>query len=76
MTALIFKHSSTIGIRETMYRRYVLKREEKIAETPYGKVRIKCSAGYGAERRKAEFEDLARISREKDLSLEEIKNMI
>ncbi len=76
MTALIFKHSSTIGIRETMYRRYVLKREEKIAETPYGKVRIKCSEGYGAERRKAEFEDLARISREKDLSLEEIKNMI
>ncbi len=76
MLNLIFKHSSTIGIRETLCRRYVLKRQEEILESPYGQVRVKCSKGYGVERRKAEFEDLARISRERDLSLEEVKKQL
>ena len=76
MLSLIFKYSSTIGVRETLCRRYVLKREEEILESPYGNVRVKCSKGFGVERRKAEFEDLARISRDKNLSLEDIKNQL
>lgn len=73
MLRLIFKHSSTIGVRETVCRRYVLKRGEEIVESQYGSVRVKCSKGWGVERRKAEFEDLARIARENDLSLSDIK---
>lgn len=76
MVKLIFRHTSTIGIRESLCRRYVLKRGTSLAETPYGNVRIKCSAGYGIERKKAEFDDLARICRENDLSMEELLKQI
>lgn len=72
MLRLVFKHTTTIGIRETLCRRYVMRRGEEIAETPYGKVRIKKSSGYGAERKKAEFEDLKRIAEAQDLSILEL----
>ena len=73
---LVFKHTTTIGIRETLSRRYVLKRREETAATPFGPVRRKLSEGYGVERRKAEFEDLARIARDRDLSLAEAGELL
>lgn len=76
MLRLIFKHTSTIGLRETICRRYVLKRREEIAATPYGPVRCKISEGFGVERRKTEFEDLARIAREESLSLKEAEELL
>lgn len=75
MVRLIFKHTSTIGIRETLCRRYVLRREEKTVETPYGPVRIKLSGGYGAEKKKAEFDDLAEIARREDIPLSRIREI-
>lgn len=76
MLRLIFRHTSTIGIRETICRRYVLKRREEISATPYGPVRCKISEGYGVERRKAEFDDLARIAREESMSLKEAEELL
>ena len=73
---LLFKHTSTIGIRETLCRRYVLKRKEEIITTPYGPVRRKISEGNGVERRKMEYDDLARIAREQDLSLCELEELL
>lgn len=75
MVSLIFKNTSTIGIRETLCRRYILKREQQIVTTPYGEVRVKVSEGYGVSRKKAEFDDLARISREEGIALDEIKEI-
>ena len=76
MVKLIFKHTTTIGIRETLCRRYVLKRSEKTINTQYGAVRIKCSEGYGIERKKAEYDDLARIARSNDLTLENVRDLV
>lgn len=76
LLGLIFRHTTTIGVRETMARRYVLRRREETLTTVYGPVRCKISEGFGVERRKAEFEDLARISREKDLSLQEAEALL
>ena len=73
---LLFKHTSTIGIRESLCRRYVLKRNEEIRSTPFGPIRQKVSEGYGVERRKYEYEDLARIARSKDLSLHELEELL
>ena len=73
---LLFRHTSTIGIRETLCRRYVLRRKEEIISTPYGPVRRKISEGYGVERRKMEYDDLARIAREQDLSLCELEELL
>lgn len=75
MVRLIFKHTTTLGIRETLCRRYVLKRREELVATPYGDVRVKLSQGYGAERRKPEFDDIARISRENDISISELRDI-
>lgn len=72
----IFKHTTTIGVRETKTQRYVLDRSMTTLETPYGPVRRKDSRGYGTARSKLEYEDLARIAREKDLSVADVIALI
>ena len=66
---LIFRHTTTLGVRENTLRRYTLNRREETIQTPYGPVRQKVATGYGVERKKYEYEDLARLAREHDLSL-------
>lgn len=74
--ALLFRYTSTIGVREALTRRYVLERRNESIDTPYGEVHRKVSSGYGVCRRKYEYEDLARIAREKGISLEDAKKKI
>ena len=73
MTEAIFKHTSTLGIRESVMERHVLARETVTAETEYGTVRRKNAQGYGVYRSKAEYDDLARIAKEKGISLREAR---
>ena len=60
----LFRHTSTIGARESTMRRHVLDREIETVQTPFGKVRVKISTGYGETKRKWEYDDIARIARE------------
>lgn len=76
MVSLIFKHTTTLGIRESISKRYTLTRTMKEHETPYGVVREKVSEGYGVVRGKLEYEDLAKIAREQGMSLEDAKKLI
>ena len=76
MTALLFRHTTTLGVREAAFRRYTLTRESKTVRTPDGDIRVKVSTGYGVTREKPEFEDLAKIARQTGKSLSEIKNSI
>ncbi len=55
----IFRHTTTIGLRETLAPRRVLARHEEDIETPIGIVRRKVSEGEGVCRIKAEHDDLA-----------------
>lgn len=73
---LIFKHTSTIGVREHISKRYVLNREIVEKETKYGKIKIKKSEGYGTKREKPEYNDLTRLAAENDTSIAEIKKEI
>ena len=68
----IFRHTTTLGIREQRLHRYVLDRRTEIVQTPYGPVRQKVATGYGVERAKYEYEDLARLARENGVSLGDI----
>jgi uncharacterized protein (TIGR00299 family) protein len=70
--SMMFKYISTIGIREVRKERYVLRRSVERVDTPYGKISRKDSFGYGVSRSKYEYEDLARIARENELSIDEI----
>ncbi len=68
----IFKHTTTLGVRETRSNRYYLEREVETLNTEFGQVRIKKAKGYGVERQKYEYEDLAAISRKTGLSIDEV----
>ncbi len=41
MVALLFRHTTTLGVREAVFRRYTLARESRTVPTPDGSVRIK-----------------------------------
>ena len=73
MIGLIFRYTTTIGIREVVSERYILDREETAFDTPYGPVRCKTASGYGVTKRKFEYEDLARIARERGISISEAR---
>ena len=73
---LIFKYTTTIGIREVKMQRYTLEREIKTTATGFGEVRQKYSYGYGAERVKIEYDDLTRIAKENNISLREARRLV
>lgn len=76
LAKLIFKHTTTIGIREKKINRMILSRKEVNIDTDIGKVRIKISEGYGTRKVKAEYEDLRKIAKEKGMSIDEVKRLI
>ncbi|WP_034452635.1 nickel pincer cofactor biosynthesis protein LarC [Butyrivibrio sp. AE2032] len=59
----IFRHTTTLGVRESMSNRYILSREVEKIDTPYGEMQVKRAFGYGTKREKLEYEDLAGIAR-------------
>ena len=60
----IFKHTTTLGVRVLECERYRLSREIK----EYEKVRVKRSSGFGAEKIKIEYDDIAKCADENNLS--------
>ena len=70
--ATIFKHTTTLGVRENISNRYFLDRKIETIKTEFGDVRIKLAEGYGVKRSKYEYEDLAAIARKTGLSIDEI----
>lgn len=72
----IFKYTSTIGIRESEKKRYILNRSIDEINTEFGVIHKKTSAGYGVVKSKWEYEDIARIAKEKQLSIREILSRI
>ncbi len=76
VVGLIFKYTTTIGIRQVETQRYVLDRKITTVETPCGTVRRKDADGYGVFRSKYEYDDLARIAQEKGLSIKDVRDLI
>lgn len=72
----LFRHTTTLGVRESVSRRYVLERSIQRLDTPWGPVRKKTAEGYGVSQFKYEYEDLARIAREQKISLEEARQLV
>ncbi len=72
----IFKHTTTLGIRENTFNRYTLERRMETVQTPYGPVRRKISSGYGVERSKPEYEDLAEIARKEGISIQQVQGIL
>ena len=62
MTELLFRYTTTLGVRACPMERAVLERSLEVLESPWGPVRRKTASGWGVERSKYEYEDLARIA--------------
>ena len=76
MVQLLFRHTTTLGIRESIQSRCTLERRTQTLSTPYGEIRRKTACGYGVQREKPEYEDLAAIAREQDLSLAQVRALL
>ena len=73
LVAAIFRHTTTLGIRETLCRRHVLARREETVTLPDGTAaRRKVSEGYGVRRAKLEYDDVASYARKADIPLREV----
>jgi len=73
---LLFRHTSTLGVRETECRRYTLQRTVQTVPTDFGPVRIKKASGFGVGKEKVEFEDASRVALERGLPLSEATEAI
>ena len=75
--AIIFRETTTLGIRERTQQRSILNREIQSVETDYGIVRLKIASwGEGEERQilnvQPEYEDCATLAKQHDLPWREI----
>lgn len=69
----MFRHTTTLGIRQKLCTRYTLRRTTETLQSPYGEIRRKLAEGYGVSRCKLEYEDLSRIAKEQNTDLFTLK---
>ncbi|HZO95273.1 MAG TPA: nickel pincer cofactor biosynthesis protein LarC [Candidatus Baltobacteraceae bacterium] len=68
--------TTTIGVRTRRERRIVLPRRSESIDTPYGAVRVKRAGTNGSTRTRAEYDDLVRIARERELPLAQVARVV
>ena len=77
MKDIIFMHSSSIGMREYLVKKDMLRREESTVETTYGPVRLKQSYYKGRlVRSKPEFEDCRLLAEKNGLRISDIEKAV
>ena len=73
LVELLFRETSSLGIRRRTLDRWVCDREIRSASTPWGPVRVKVKRWRGEILGTApEYEDCARIARENDVPLQQV----
>ena len=73
MAKLIFKHTTSIGVRFTKYRRFEMDRTFEDIDTKYGKVTKKILKYEDIEKESYEYEDLKKIATENNMSIEDVR---
>ena len=70
---ILFRETTTIGVREYPVQRYALQRAAATVETGYGAVRVKIVQGAGVERRwTPEYDDCRRAAEATGMPLQEV----
>ncbi|HZZ82137.1 MAG TPA: nickel pincer cofactor biosynthesis protein LarC [Gemmataceae bacterium] len=73
---ILFRETQTFGIRRRREERHKLRREIVTVETPWGPVRAKRGTGQGRTILTPEYEDCARIARERGVPLGEVYDAV
>ena len=76
MEKIIFKETTTIGIRKIKLDRTTLPREIIEVETKYGKARVKVCELEDETRYYPEYEDIAKLAKENDIAFMEIYEIV
>lgn len=76
IAGLIFRNTTTLGMRVYHCERMILERSEKILHTEFGDVRCKEASGYGVVRSKLEYDDVRRLAKSSGRSIREIRDII
>jgi len=76
MSNLMLRHTTTLGVRITQSRRIILERFQTAQETELGTIRIKHAIGENIEKTKPEYDDIAKIARENNLTFSEVLDRI
>lgn len=69
LTELIFSETTTLGIRRLPVQRHILERRTDTVQTPYGPIRVKIADIGDKQRITPEYDDCARIAREKQVPI-------
>jgi hypothetical protein len=73
LRAMLFRESSTLGVRVRREKRYVLPRHHEAVTTPWGEVRMKIAGENGTASQYApEYEDCRRIAAEYQVPLKHV----
>ena len=72
LAEIIFRETTTIGLRINQNERLKLHREIEEVETPFGRVRVKVSTLGDSSTLKPEYEDCKKIAKEKGIPLREV----
>jgi uncharacterized protein (TIGR00299 family) protein len=72
LTKLMLRHTTTLGVRRKTCARSCIQRSIETKETRFGPVQVKISKTSGIVRRKAEYEDIARIALEQGISIRDV----
>ena len=76
LESIIFRETTTIGIRRVKMQRTVLPREMETVSLPIGEIEVKkCILPDGSIRRYPEYETVVRLAGERDMSMQEIFNL-
>lgn len=76
VTALLLRHTSTLGVREHLCSRTTLDRRIKTIPSEWGDLHVKESFGLGIKKQKVEYEDAARVAKAESISLAEATALI
>lgn len=68
----ILRETTTNGVRSRYCKKYILSPSVRTVETEYGPMKVKEAQGFGLCRQKAEYEDAARVAREKNLPIAQV----
>ena len=73
---LIFKHTTSLGIRYHRCERYILSRSAGDIDWEGNRIAFKTSSGFGVKRHKYEYDSLAAISKQNNISLLDLKRQL
>ncbi|WP_346347370.1 nickel insertion protein [Apilactobacillus xinyiensis] len=76
ITYLIFKHTSTVGIRYQSFNRTVMSRHFTKVTTPWGAVSVKVATFKDITKQTPEFEDCLAISQKYNLPIDNVYQMV